>query len=291
MKLLSNTPIALTVLPALLAIWSATPCLGGTKVHLGQNVPESQRLSMDQIDHQDWNTLLKRYVDANGNVNYTAWQSSAADVQTLDRYLAQLSAAAPQSQTSDAARLAFWINAYNAVTIRGILREYPTTSIRNHTAKLFGYNIWKDLLLTVGGEPYSLDQIEHQLLRKLGEPRIHFAIVCASRSCPRLMAEAYTADKLEFQLTSNTKAFFANSGNFRYNPARQTFHLSSILDWFGEDFGRDDAALLRTIAPYLPTREAYDAAMTVSSSPSLSYLAYDWRLNDQATAATPSRPN
>lgn len=242
---------------------------------------------MDQIDPCNWDALLKKHVDENGNVNYAAWKQSLVDVQTLDGFLAHLSTANPNVQAKPAAKLAFWINAYNAVTVRGILREYPTTSIRNHTAKLLGYNIWKDLLLTVGGKPYSLDQMEHEVLRKMGEPRIHLAIVCASRSCPRLLAEAYTADNLNEQLTLNTKVFFANPGNFRYDPARRTFQLSSILEWFGGDFGADQAAQLRTIAPYLPSREAYDAA--TANSVSVSYLDYDWGLNDQASARITQR--
>jgi len=152
---------------------------------------------MDQIDHRSWDALLKRYVNQRGNVDYQAWKQSAADQRALDAYLAHLSSANPNAQALGAAKLAFWINAYNAVTIKGILREYPTSSIRNHTAKLFGYNIWDDLLLTVGGKPYSLNHMEHEVLRKMGEPRIHFAIVCASISCPRLLNEAYTASRLE----------------------------------------------------------------------------------------------
>lgn len=129
--------------------------------------------------------------------------------------------------------------------------------------------------------------MEHEVLRKMGEPRIHFAIVCASRGCPRLLAEAYTADKLDNQLTLNAKNFFANPGNFRYDSARQTFQLSSILDWFGEDFGTDQASQLRAIALYLPTRGAQDAAM--ANSVSVSHLDYDWGLNDQAPARTAQR--
>ena len=262
-------------------------CSAGTKVVLGRSVSRSQLLSMDQVNHATWDALLKRYVDENGNVAYAQWQKSAQDTQALDAYLAALSAADPRSRASREAQLAFWINAYNAVTVRGILREYPTTSIRNHTAKVFGYNIWKDLLLTVGGQAYSLDQMEHEVLRKMGEPRIHLAIVCASRSCPRLLNEAYTAEKLNEQLTINTKAFFANPGNFQFDPGRRQMHLSSILKWFGEDFGNGQAAQLRSIAPYLPTRQAYDAAL--ANAVSVSYLDYDWGLNDQATARTARR--
>lgn len=280
---LTSVGIAAAAL-SIVFVFSPQALQAGPKVSVGQNVPAQQQVSMDQIDPRNWDALLRMYVDEKGNVNYAAWKQSATDVQTLDAFLSHLSTANPSAPAKPAARLAFWINAYNAVTIKGILREYPTSSIRNHTAKLLGYNIWKDLLLTVGGKPYSLDQMEHEVLRKMGEPRIHAAIVCASRSCPRLLAEAYTAERLDEQLTLNTKVFFANPGNFRYDPTRRTFQLSSILEWFAEDFGSDQAAQLRTISPYLPSRDAYDAA--IANSVSVSYLDYDWGLNDQETVAT-----
>ncbi|TWU25312.1 hypothetical protein Pla52o_16110 [Novipirellula galeiformis] len=279
--------IKMTLATGALTLLSINPSWAGPKVTVGANVPVNEQVSMDQIDPCNWDALLKRYVDENGNVNYVGWKQSAADIQALEAFLGHLSSANPNVQASPAAKLAFWINAYNAMTVHGILREYPTTSIRNHTAKLVGYNIWDDLLLTVGGKPYSLNQMEHEVLRKMGEPRIHFAIVCASRSCPRLLAEAYTAEKLVAQLTTNTKAFFANPGNFQYDPVGRKFQLSSILDWFGEDFGSDQATQLRTIAPYLPSREAYDAA--IANSVSVSYLDYDWGLNDLASARTARR--
>lgn len=268
-------------------IVAADVCLAGTKVNVGQNVPTGQQVSMDQIDHQPWDGLLKRYVDSNGMVAYAQWKQSAPETQMLNDYLASLSSANPSAQASPAAQLAFWINAYNALTVYGILREYPTTSIRNHTAKVIGYNIWDDLLLNVGGKAYSLNQMEHEVLRKIGEPRIHFAIVCASIGCPRLLAEAYTAEQLDAQLTTNSQAFFANSANFQYIPNQRKFQLSSIMEWFGGDFGSDQTSQLSKIAPYLPTREAQDAAM--AGSVTVSYLEYDWGLNDQAKATAARR--
>jgi hypothetical protein len=136
-------------------------------------------------------------------------------------------------------------------------------------------------------ETVSLDQIEHEVLRKLGEPRIHFAIVRASRSCPRLLNRAYTAVDLDNQLVFNTQDFFGDPGNFRHDSARRVFHLSSILSWFADDFGSDQAARLRTIAPYLPTREAYQAA--VGNSVTASYLDYDWGLNAQTAPQSERR--
>ncbi|QDT00750.1 DUF547 domain-containing protein [Adhaeretor mobilis] len=253
----------------------------GSKVHVGRKFPESQQVSMDQVDHRIWHQLLQKYVDSDGQVNYQAWKGSAQDTQSLDVYLNSLSQASRKARATRESQLAFWINAYNAVTVKGILREYPTDSIRNHTAKVFGYNIWHDLLLTVGDSTISLDDMEHKVLRTMKEPRIHFAIVCASYSCPRLLNEAYTAENLDAQLAKNTQAFFANPGNFRYDVAKPRFYLSSILSWFGEDFGSNQATQLKTISSYLPTEAAQNAAQ--KNAVSVSYLDYDWSLNDQKT--------
>jgi len=193
----------------------AKACHAGPTVLVGINVPAAQRVSMSSIDHAAWDALLRKYVDRRGNVAYATWKKSAADTQLLDRYLVALSHADANLRAPKAAQLAFWINAYNALTIKGILREYPTTSIRNHTARLYGYNIWKDLQLVVGGTRFSLKEMEHKRLRTLGEPRIHFAIVCASQSCPRLLDEAYQAGKLDLQLKTNAINFFAQPGDFR----------------------------------------------------------------------------
>ena len=283
--MLTRTNFTLQTFVAALCCLAASTAEAGPKVGVGRKVPANQRVSFDRIDHSTWDALLRKYVDTAGNVDYTTWKRSAADVRTLDQYLNTLSAADPRQRSTKNAALAFWINAYNALTIQGILREYPTTSIRNHTARLYGYNIWKDLLLVVGDGQYSLEQIEHEVLRKMGEPRIHFAIVCASHSCPRLLNEAYTADKLQQQLAANTQNFFANPENFRYQNG--TFFVSSILKWFAEDFGNNSAAQLRTIAPHLPDRASQQAALRGAGR--IVYLDYDWSLNDQKTARTVRR--
>ncbi|MEM8670239.1 MAG: DUF547 domain-containing protein [Planctomycetota bacterium] len=265
-----------TVALATLAI-GPSPGHAGKPVYLGSSKDADR--SMEQIDHSDWNLLLAKYVDKQGRVDYSKWHATSADITRLDDYLRRLSAADGKVSADRKARLAFWINAYNAVTIRGILREYPTTSIRNHTPRLFGYHIWKDLKLYVGGEAYSLDQIEHEVLRKMNEPRIHFAIVCASIGCPRLLNEAYSPAKLEQQLEMNSKDFFSRSQNFRHDTAAKRFYLSAILDWFGEDFGSNQAAVLKRIAQWLPNQTAEKAARL--NTVSVSYLEYDWNLNKQ----------
>ncbi|MEM8945960.1 MAG: DUF547 domain-containing protein [Planctomycetota bacterium] len=251
----------------------------GPKVHVGANVAVGSQVSIDQISHSSWDALLRKYCDQRGFVNYRAWHDSTTDMRLLEEYLVQLSHANPALSASRASQFAFWINAYNAVTVRGILREYPTTSIRNHTAKVVGYNIWHDLLLPVGGQDFSLDQIEHKVLRPMGDPRIHFAIVCASIGCPPLLNRAYTAQELDAQLSYSAKQFFADPEKFAAT-SRGELKLSQILQWFPKDFGPDQAALLRRIAPFLPTREAQ--ALASSGRARVSYLEYDWGLNDQA---------
>ena len=251
-------------------------CLTGqAEVYVGRRVKATAAL--EQIDHSDWDRLLKTYVDDDGMVNYRAWHANGADRRALDEYLAHLSTGAASSSSPADAKLAFWINAYNAVTVHGILREYPTTSIRNHTAKVAGYNIWKHLQLYVGRKPYSLNQIEHQILRKMREPRIHFAIVCASIGCPRLFNEAYMPDRVQEQLDTNALDFFSRSQNFQHGNGQ--FQLSSLLDWFGEDFGGNQAARLKKIAQWLPTEQTRKAAQ--SGRTKVSYLDYNWNLNEQ----------
>jgi len=119
----------------------------------------------------------------------------------------------------------------------------------------------------------------------MGEPRIHFAIVCASFSCPRLLNQAYTADQLERQLAANTRNFFANPQNFRYESG--TFYMSSILSWFEADFGGSQDEQLKSITPYLPDRTSQQAA--ASGAGRISYLKYNWSLNDQKTARSERR--
>jgi hypothetical protein len=249
------------------------------KIMLGRNWPASDRVALDRISHEAWDVLVQRYVDSAGGVDYAHWQASIADVATLDEYLAELSRADPASAAPRAAQLAFWINAYNAVTIRGILREYPTSSIQNHVSWLGRYNIWRDLLLIVGPRTYSLGQIEHDILRPLNEPRIHFAIVCASRGCPRLRDRAYTPSNLEAQLQENAIAFFSDPSKLDFDSATGRLKLSPILKWYAADFGTTPTERLQKIAAYMPDGVARE--LSARRDMQIEYLDYDWRLNEQ----------
>jgi hypothetical protein len=245
-------------------------------------------VSLDKVDHSVWDGLLKKRVDANGMVDYAGWKSSESDTDALKQYLVTLGRGDAEGSDAIDGKLAFWINAYNALTVYGILQVYPTSSIRNHTAKVVGYNIWHDLLLPVADQQYSLDAIEHKILRMLGEPRIHFAIVCASIGCPRLRNEAYTSQKLEKQLADNTRDFFSRQRNLQADLNRRQLRVSSILDWFGEDFGPTPQKALARLANYMPN----DATrrLVEQGDFSVDYLDYDWNLNNQREPPVPIEP-
>ena len=244
---------------------------------VGKRTAADQRQSIDQIDHSTFDRLLKKYVNEDGEVNYAGLKASTSDHQALQQYLNLLSTADLNQQASRNGKLAYWINAYNAVTLEGILAVYPTSSIRNHTKKL-GYNIWTDLKLIVGDTQINLEDIEHKVLRKMNEPRIHFAIVCASTGCPRLLNQAFVADKIESQLATNTTDFFSRTRNLKFDNSRNLLQLSAILKWFATDFGNDQNAQINKILPYFP--ESVKTAVQRGGF-RVSYQDYDWSLNEQ----------
>lgn len=262
------------------------------KVILGRHWPQSQWLPLDQIPHDAWDALLRRHVDELGRIDYSAWRASTTDLAALDEYLALLSRGDPNRDVPRTARLAFWINAYNALTVRGILREYPTSSIQNHMSRWGGYDIWRHLLLTVGDDDYSLGRIEHQLLRPLHEPRIHFAIVCGSRGCPRLRNGAYASSDLERQLDDKARDFFADPQKLEFNRATGELRLSPIMKWYADDFGSDQSAMLKTITPYL--HEDVARQLNDRANVRIEYADYDWSLNgkdDGGAADAPVPPD
>ncbi len=275
MSVIANVSILLVVVVAVMI--NAGTIFGQNKI-VGQKWPVNQRVSFKEIDHSSYHTLLQKYVDSDGMVNYKGWKANSADHDALLKYIKQLGKVDSTKPASNEAKLAYWINAYNAVTIEGILQVYPTTSIRNHTAKLLGYNIWKNLKLISGDQQINLDSIEHKVLRKMGEPRIHFAIVCASIGCPRLLNEAYVANRLEDQLTTNATDFFSRSRNLQINQSKRELRLSSIMSWFGSDFGQSQEQQLQAISPYFPETAKQ---FVESGDIRVSYLDYDWNINEQ----------
>ena len=237
---------------------------------------ERSRVGFEQYDHRVLDSLLQKYVDQDGNVDYSTWQSNRQDRSTLMNYLLGMNSVDTSLPSSTQAQMAFWINAYNALTIEGILQLFPTRSIKDHAPDANGFNIWDDFKLPVGGIEYSLNDIEHKVLRKMGDPRIHFAIVCASKSCPQLSQRAYFGGSLDQQLEYSSGLFFHAPGKFSYDLQRRQLGLSPIIQWFGDDFGRNDQERLQYLAQFMPS----DAArLATSGSATISYLDYDWGLN------------
>lgn len=242
---------------------------------------------IEQYDHRAWDALLQKYVDENGDVDYATWQSNGQDRATLLSYLRGMNSIDTSQRSSLQSEMAFWINTYNALTIEGVLQLYPTKSIKDHAPDANGFNIWDDFKLSVGGSEYSLNDIEHKVLRKMGDPRIHFAIVCASKSCPQLSQRAYFADSLDQQLNYGAGLFFHTPGKFSYDLQRGQLGLSPIIQWFADDFGRSDQERLQYLSQFMP---ADAGRLAASGSAVISYLDYDWGLNvAPVQALTPSR--
>lgn len=230
------------------------------------------------FDHSEFDRLLARHVDEEGLVDYRAFAESEA----FDAYLERL-ATADLEALDESERLALWINAYNAWTIRLINDEGRPESIRDidRTLGLFSTGgAWRVRFAEVAGETWTLDEIEHEIIRvRFDEPRIHFALVCAALGCPPLRREAYTGAALDRQLDDQARRFLreAPSKN-RVDADRRIAHLSRIFDWYEEDFGEDEAALGRYLARWY---EGAQADVLRSGDFEIEYTDYDWSLNDQ----------
>lgn len=221
------------------------------------------------VSHELWNELLKLHVDTLGHVSYKGF---VKDSLRLNEYLAVLKSAHPnETNWSKEERMAYWINAYNAFTVQLIVRHYPCKSIKDLGGKLYKINTpWDIRFIIIEGQDYDLNNIEHDILRKeFDEPRIHFALNCASVSCPALRNEAYTAEKLDGQLTDQAKRFLADPT--KNKVGKNAAQLSKLFSWFTSDFTKK-MNLIAFINQYT----------TVQMDPKarIDYLEYDWKLNE-----------
>ncbi len=222
---------------------------------------ELQNSTQKQVDHSLWTELLQENVNEEGFVDYKAFQK---DRDRLDKYLETLSSQNPSEKWSQAELLAYYINLYNAYTLDLILRNYPVESIQDI------HGAWTKAFVKVGDTNISLGGIENSLLRKMNEPRIHFAINCASVSCPKLMNEAYTADNIDEQLDKAAREFVNSDKNeISSNSAK----LSRIFDWYEDDFTIHGKTLVEYINQYSDTK--------LEPNAKLGYKNYDWNLNEQ----------
>lgn len=211
--------------------------------------------------------ILRTYV-VDGRVNY----SGIAMDPAFFNYVKSLEAA-PRLTTREL-KLVYWINAYNALAIKGIIDG-------KSPASLFGrYRYFRSTTYKVGGRQINLYDLEREILIPLGEPRIHFAIVCASASCPKLLSHAYTPNKLAQQLDSNTRDFINDPSRNRFDRKRKIAYLSKIFDWFEDDFEKHSGTVQRYLAHYVDDPEL--AKQLESDSYKIEYLKYDWSLNGSA---------
>lgn len=211
-------------------------------------------------DHSQWNSLLSKYVNEKGDVDYKSFKN---DKSSLDTYLNHLAENSPKKNWPKNEKLAYYINLYNAATVKLILDNYPTNSIKDIK------NPWGKSWVKTGDGLLSLGDIEHKILRKMDEPRIHFAINCASFSCPKLLNKAFTAPQMEAQLHDATIDFI--NDQTRNILSKEKIQLSNIFKWYKKDFTKN-GSLTDYIKPY--------TEIEINSDTDIDYLKYDWNLNE-----------
>ncbi len=227
------------------------------------------------FDHSIFDQVLKTFVNNKGLVDY----NGIAGDQSFKKYMESLKTAQTDTMSRDG-QLAFWINAYNAVTIDKVIKWKPKKSVR----ETFVPGVWSGTKFfttrehTVAGKRYSPDDIEHEILRKqFKDPRIHFAIICASSSCPPLPRFAYTGDNVQAKLEEETRKYINSERGTQIVSAKNTLYLSKLFDWFAGDFESKSGSVLDFIKPYLNE----SSLAFVEQKPQIKYIHYDWALNAQ----------
>lgn len=216
--------------------------------------------NQDKGIHASWNVLLQQYVDVDGNVDYHSWKKSQTD---LDKYIQLLEKTPPANYWDKNDSLAYFINAYNAVTVKLILDNYPLKSIRDIK------DPWDSKSLNLPNNRLTLNDIEHKVLRKMDDPRIHFAINCASASCPQLSNEAFRASKVQKQLEEATALFINDTS--KNQISEKNIGLSKIFLWFSKDFGSKKERIA-FIQKY--------SQKPFKDNAKIKYQEYDWSLNE-----------
>lgn len=230
----------------------------------------SHPLQANPPSHAALTELLQKHVAADGKVSY---KGIIRDSLQLNHYLNQLRDNPPQKSWSRDDQLAYWINAYNAFTLQLIIRHYPLESIKDIGSKIkipFIHTPWDMKFIRIGRQQYDLNNIEHEILRgNFKEPRIHFALVCASVSCPKLLNKAYTGNRINQQLDQQAREFINDRSRNRISP--YSAQLSQIFNWFQGDFTHN-GTLVEYINRY--------SRVKLNKNVSISYLNYNWDLNE-----------
>ena len=221
------------------------------------------------VQHGEWDALVKKHVSKNGMVDY---QGFLKDKKQLQVYLDKLSANRPTSKWSKNEKMAFWINAYNAFTVKLILDHYPIKSIKDIKRGIpFVNSVWDIAFIPMGKDKIDLNYIEHTILRKeFKDPRIHAAINCASFSCPLLRNEAYYASRLDEQLNDAMRRFVNDPQ--RNQLDKSNIKISKIFSWFAGDFKLNGLSVVDYLNKYAKKR--------VQANARIDFLEYQWELND-----------
>ena len=228
----------------------------------------SHAATADAVDHSEFGALLAKHVK-NGFVDYAGFK---ADEAGLDRYLSTLEKVDPESLSRNE-QVAFYINAYNAWTIKLILTGYPGVKSIKDLGSIF-QSPWKKEFVRINGKTLTLDDIEHKILRpRFKDARVHFAINCASKSCPPLISEPYRGATIDSQLSKVTRDFVNAPGSFRLDG--DTLWVSSIFKWFSGDFNEDPAGFYRTYAKGELKKQLDEKGDRIK----VKFLDYDWSLN------------
>lgn len=222
--------------------------------------------------HAAWDALLKKYVDDQGMVNYRGFRQ---DSVALNAYLKTLSDNLPADQWTSDDRLAYWINAYNAFTIQRVIRAYPLKSIKDLGGdKNLVNTVWDQRFIRLGDDSYTLNDIEQRIIRKrFDDNRIHFALVCAAMSCPRLRNEAFVASRLNQQLDDQGRGFVNNPQKNQLTPPDAP-KVSAIFSFYPDDFKKNGSTSVQDVINRYATQK-------IKPDAPLGYLTYDWALNEQ----------
>lgn len=228
------------------------------------NAQNDEKSSNGSVENT-WDELLTKYVTVDGLVDYKGF---ASEKQKLEKYIDFIKLNYPDDSWSDNEKMAYWINAYNTFTVWLILDNYPLKSIMKIKEK--GKSAWDIKFIDIGGKIYSLNDIEHNILRKeFNDPRIHFGINCASYSCPKLLNTAIKANELDTRLDNLAKGFVNDSD--RNNIKKDKIKISQLFKWFPEDFTKE-GSLIDYLNKYSDIKIATDAKVE--------FLEYNWNLNE-----------
>lgn len=261
-----------------IVLWSGASVSAATRVETPTSC-KGTSWSIRLFRHKTFGDLLKQYV-RNGRVDYNGFKTQR---KQLDLYLCRLARTDVNKILTHRARFAFWINAYNAITIRAVLDRLPAGEAEQKTFSVADkkWNFWKGSAYEVSGKWLSLDDIEHKILRpQFKDPRLHFAIVCASKGCPDLANKAYTSVNVYRLMDSNTRQYMASRRGFRKGEGN-TIHLSQLFNWFAGDFAQKPYGhRLLFVAKFIP-KEHQEFVQKNHATLQIKWLDYSWKLNAQ----------